>query len=256
MSTLWDRARDRTAHALARGALEPIETELETVHDGDARFAVHLAAVLRKKGRAGSGNPFCPYDGDLYVGDAGARHVLLLNKYPVVRHHVLLVTREPEEQESLLTLADFEALFRVADDSALVFYNAGAIAGASQRHKHLQLVPLPLDAGPEPTPLEPQIRAGALPFVFARADRPNDPAAAHQRYLDLLAQVGCDHPPAPYNLLVTARWMLIAPRTRERFESIAVNALGFAGSLIVRDHDELARVREIGPMAILKYVTS
>ncbi|MFN2646613.1 MAG: phosphorylase, partial [Burkholderiales bacterium] len=60
---------------------------------------------------------------------------------------------------------------------------------------------------------------------------------------------------APYNLLATRRWMLLVPRGCERYESISVNALGFAGSLFVRSDVELERVRDAGPMAVLRAVT-
>jgi ATP adenylyltransferase len=61
---------------------------------------------------------------------------------------------------------------------------------------------------------------------------------------------------APYNLLVTRRWMLAVPRSRERFDSISVNALGFAGSLFVRDAAEMQRLREARPMRVLKEVAA
>jgi ATP adenylyltransferase len=48
--------------------------------------------------------------------------------------------------------------------------------------------------------------------------------------------------------------MLVVPRSREHFESISVNALGFAGSLFVRNRGELELVRKSGPMKILRQV--
>ena len=45
--------------------------------------------------------------------------------------------------------ADFDALARgLAAIDGLAFYNGGTVAGASQPHKHLQLVPVPLGVGP------------------------------------------------------------------------------------------------------------
>ncbi len=44
------------------------------------------------------------------------------------------------------------------------------------------------------------------------------------------------------------------PRAREHFDSISVNALGFAGSLFVRDEAQLAAVKRAGPMAVLRAV--
>ncbi|HHQ42277.1 MAG TPA: hypothetical protein ENK20_08305 [Chromatiales bacterium] len=65
---------------------------------------------------------------------------------------------------------------------------------------------------------------------------------------------GRDWQSRPYNLLVTRRWMMAVPRTRERWEGISVNALGFAGSLLVPDDEALARLRAAGPMRVLAAV--
>ena len=111
---------------------------------------------------------------------------------------------------------------------------------------------MPLDDGPGAVPLDPLIRAGALPFPHAVRPRPED-ASAHDTYLALLAELGCEH--RPHNLLLTDAWMLVVPRVRERFESISINALGFAGSILVKDAAQLERVREVGPLALLRHVT-
>jgi len=85
----------------------------------------------------------------------------------------------------------------------------------------------------------------------------------HSLYLELLAAVGLEsvrvhgemRQSAPYNLLLTRRWMLLVPRSKERFGPIQVNALGFAGSLFVRDEEQMALVRRAGPMAVLHGVS-
>jgi ATP adenylyltransferase/5',5'''-P-1,P-4-tetraphosphate phosphorylase II len=38
-------------------------------------------------------NPFLPYDAELFVCELSPTHVLLLNKFPVVENHVLVVTK-------------------------------------------------------------------------------------------------------------------------------------------------------------------
>ncbi len=65
---------------------------------------------------------------------------------------------------------------------------------------------------------------------------------------------GAGRQSGPYNLLVTRSWMLLVPRSRDSFRGVPVNALGFAGSLLVRNRRELQLVREIGPMTILREV--
>ena len=246
----------RSARAVARGAIEPIDTELVEVPDDGVRFAVRVVAGLARKHAAPAppgGSPFLPFAEDAFVAELSPTHVLLLNKYPVLRRHALVVTRAFEDQQEPLGLGDFEALARCrAGLGGLGFYNAGAIAGASQRHKHLQVVSLPLGGGPEALPLGARIAAGELPFAHARAalgsDEPEELLAA---YRALVAE-----PRRPYNLLVGDGWMLHVPRTRPACEDVPINALGFAGALLVRDHAQLERVRRAGPFRLLRHVTA
>jgi len=165
----------------------------------------------------------------------------------VMADHLLVVTRRFASQDELLDASDFTSLAALLGQlDWLAFYNGGRVAGASQARKHLQLVPLPLASEvPTPVPLEP--RYGSLPFAHAFASI-GGMEATYQR---LLAR----WPGAPYNLLVTRRWMLVVPRRQEHYETISINALGFAGSLFVRTRAELELVRRAGPMKVLAAVT-
>jgi ATP adenylyltransferase len=58
----------------------------------------------------------------------------------------------------------------------------------------------------------------------------------------------------PYCFLVTRDWLLLVPRTTEFFEDISLNALAFAGSLFVRNEQQLERLNTIGPMKALASV--
>ena len=60
--------------------------------------------------------------------------------------------------------------------------------------------------------------------------------------------------PAPHNWLATREWLLVVPRSRERAGGIGVNALGFAGSLLVRSDEQLAWLRTQGPLDFLRLV--
>ncbi|WP_322071808.1 ATP adenylyltransferase family protein [Paraburkholderia bannensis] len=288
--TLWPALRAQTRHALACGALQPIETALTHLEEGGVRFAVRQVSSLARKESArradtssASGpdvprrNPFLPYDADLCVGDISPTHVALLNKYNVIDDHLLIVTRDFVPQTALLDLADFDALLvALRGGDALGFYNGGEDAGASQPHKHLQAVPLPLDDSGLPAPVETLFdsvavtnegaRIGGLPFAhaFALIDGMASDAAqsALKTYRALLRACGIDavdvegvaHQGAPYNLLVTRRWMLVVPRAAERVEGISLNSLGFAGSLFVRDAQQLDTLARIGPMTALSRV--
>ena len=117
--SLWPRLKAQRTHGLRTGALESIETTAEYLESAGMRFVVRILANLSRKekarkqqGKTIPANPFLPYEKDLYVTDISKTHLCLLNKFNVVDHHFLIVTREYEPQEHWLTLADFEALAR------------------------------------------------------------------------------------------------------------------------------------------------
>jgi ATP adenylyltransferase len=222
------------------------------IADGGVEFEVRFVSSLARKeaARAGPPDALGNYEPDLFVGDVSPTHYVLLNKFNVLPHHLLVVTRRFEPQEAPLTVQDFEALARsVPGPGWLVFHNAGRVAGASQSRKHLQLVTMPR------IPIEPFLEAGGkLPFkhALARVGVGVGPAALHDLYTNLLA--ACAITTQPYNLLIAPRWMLLVPRRRERYESLSVNALGFAGSLFARRREEVELIRARGPMSVLRAV--
>lgn len=259
-----------TRRALASGALQPIETETILLEDGGVRFIVRAVSSLARKSEARSSaaaaDPLGDYEPDLFVADLAPSHYVLLNKFPVVAGHALLVTRRFERQERLLGVEDFGALLAcLREVDGLGFYNGGIAAGASQGRKHLQFVPLPLAAkSPDDVPMERLFDDSGLPFrhALSRIAPRSSAAALHALYRESLRRCGLsavaapegEVQSAPYNLLLRRRWMLVVPRSRECFESISVNALGFAGSLFVRSPQDLERVRGAGPMRVLRAV--
>jgi len=249
------RVAERCDAAMKQGSLEPIDTRLEHVDDEGSRFSLRVVSSLNRKAAAQiDGDPFLPpYQPGLFVGELSATHVCILNKYPVLQRHALVVTRAFEAQHAPLTEADFAAVLPVLQTAhGLVFYNSAPEAGASQPHKHLQWVPTPLDGGPGSVPLEAAIRAGQLPVKHAVAAAPADSAQAVAVYRALLEQAGAVT--APYNLLMTRDWVMVVPRRTERFEKISLNALAFAGSLFVKNDAELALLKRGGPMSALRAV--
>ncbi|MEM9089226.1 MAG: DUF4922 domain-containing protein [Cyanobacteria bacterium P01_F01_bin.53] len=308
--SLWPRLKSQTNHGLETGALQSIETDAEYIEENGIRFLVRILANLSRKEKAKSqqgqtiqgktkpANPFLPYEPDLYVTDISETHLCLLNKFNVVDHHFLIVTREFESQENWLTLADFEALVRsFSEVDGLGFFNGGAIAGASQPHKHLQVIPL--FSGVSALPITAAITTAtredsgvhnspSLPFKHAIAKFKESPvyesqldaekpdthhkelfSALAKQYLTsyhtLLTAMGVTSntstdiqwqgkQTAAYNLLCTRQWMMLVPRSQEKYADISVNSLGFAGSLLVRNQEKLEELKAIGPMTLLKKV--
>ena len=288
--TLWTRIQEQTRHGLECGALQSIATDYEFVEDNGVNFLVRVLTNLTRKDEAKKKqdkaakkgkdfNPFLPYEEDLFVSDISQTHLCLLNKFNVVENHLLIVTREFEEQDSLLNWQDFQAMWAcLAEIDGLVFYNGGKIAGASQKHKHLQLVPTPLAPNQtESIPIAPLLasavfegdvgRVADLPFAhgFCRFDAdlinsPNDAAQITlELYSKLLKAVGLlnedrDNNSIAYNFLATREWVFIVPRSEEHFESISVNSLGFAGALLVRNQEQMQMLKDCKPMGVLKQV--
>ena len=289
--TLWTRIKEQTQHGLECGALQSISTDYEFVEENGVNFLVRILSNLTRKDEAKKKqdkaakkgkdfNPFLPYEEDLFVSDISQTHLCLLNKFNVVENHLLIVTREFEEQESLLNYQDFQAMWAcLREIDGLIFYNGGKIAGASQRHKHLQLVPTPLAPNQtESIPIAPLFasavfdgnvgRIADLPFIngFYRFESdlinsPNDAAQITlERYHQLLKAVGLlnedteNNCSIAYNFLATREWMFIVPRSQEHFESISVNSLGFAGGLLVRNQEQMQMLKNCKPMEILRQV--
>jgi len=252
--------------ALLSGALQPIETEQATLDDQGVAFQVRWVSSLAHKDaqrkpaapRPANFNPFLPPEPDLLVCEAGPHHRVLLNKFPVMSRHALLVTRLFEPQSAPLSEADWLAtadLLQAAD--GLVFYNGGETAGASQPHRHLQWISgnsLSADFLPMLPALQGQ--TPPLPWRHAFQPLPHCQASALSssfqeacQRLDLQPTAGVM---PPYNLLLTRQWMLVVPRNAEHWQDVSVNALGFAGSLFVRRTAQIDALRAAGPMAVLR----
>lgn len=262
-----------TQRALSNGALQPIQTRTILLDSDEVRFVVRAVSSLERKAHARDVaavmDPLGDYDPALFVFDVAPSHYVLLNRFPLLAGHVLLVTRRFERQECLLTVEDFAALVTcLSEVDGIGFYNGGPEAGASQPRKHLQFVPLPLaPQSSEQVPMERVLGAAPRPafrHAFGRLAPQATAVTLHTLYRQLLCRCGIsvltdpqsegDLQSAPYNLLVRRGWMLVVPRSRACFESIAVNGLGFAGSLFVRSEEDLERVRAIGPMHVLRAV--
>ena len=284
MTTAFMRRIDeRASAALESGALQPVETGQTELVDGGLRFVVRWVSSLARKDGAAPAIPGGPRDPDfnpflspepaLTIGPLGDTHTAILNKFPVCARHLVIARREFEEQLAPLDLADFTALAQVLTESGgLGFYNGGTDAGASQRHKHVQWLPqapdnaslrallpeLPSDAAELAMTRHPRY---AMKHCFVRVDceigTPVDRAArsllracesAYER-LGLRADAAGLLPAA--NLLVGDGWMLVVPRSRERFEGISINSLSYGGAIFVRHIEQIDIVRNVGPLHLL-----
>jgi ATP adenylyltransferase len=277
--TCWRQAEATAERALAAGALVPLATDL-VKRPWLAPFQLRrLHATpkhLRQEGP--KPNPFLPWESELEVCRPGPGHVLILNKYPVQPGHVLLITDHWAPQSGWLTAADWAAVAEVARDTGgLWFFNSCAAAGASQPHRHLQL--LPRTPGQLSCPLADTYRtvlaaedvaaAGGgddQPFPWAcqlsRRDDPvghGDLAVLYRRHMQALGLGDAARDPQPrqpYNLLFDDHWFLTVRRSREHAAGFSVNALGFAGCLLQTRASDLKWLECHGPWALLQAVAT
>lgn len=284
MTTAFMQAVDlRSADARVSGALQPIKTEQTEIQEQGLTFIVRWASSLSAKDAAKAAMPGGPRDPDfnpflvpepaLTVGPIGERHVAILNKFPVCDRHLVLARRQFEEQQAPLTLDDFTALSLIMSESGgLGFYNGGANAGASQRHKHVQWIPtakgnsslrffvsgLPGGLPEQAVAVHPRL---PIKHVFVRA-RCGLGTAVHASAQSLYQALGLacrtlglmpdENGLLPsFNMLVDNGWLLVVPRRCEHVHDVSVNALSYGGTLYVRYPEQVEIIRRDGPLAVL-----
>ncbi|GAB9470286.1 5',5'''-p-1,p-4-tetraphosphate phosphorylase [Globisporangium polare] len=218
---------------------------------------------------------------DLFITQVHGTHNLVLNKFSIVDEHLVLPTIEYEAQETPLSKADLRAMWTsMRDLDAFAFFNCGYESGASQPHKHMQLMSYPslkaftnLDMPPllhfinerlRSYPINEIVHLPELPFLHflhridLNADTESQAAADHlhaiyekvRREMNALAYPA-DHAeeratnaseqlPVAYNLLMTNSFLFVIPRRRQSVAGIEVNSIGFIGSFFVRNAEQRA----------------
>lgn len=166
----------------------------------------------------------------------------------------------------------------------LAYYNSGPISGASQPHKHMQIVPLPLAEDHPPVvplwtlvvPDDGVVDIHSFPCVAFGSPIPASEVDTNTEILEKLYSKLLERTKTfmhsklrtttadnddddnddefSYNFLMTKDFMLIVPRRCEYDGSVGCNSVAFAGSFFVRSKEELDYVSTRGPMNILKTV--
>lgn len=157
------------------------------------RFSPSLANKPKGPPRPSSDKPSKPFDPfeyttpppKLFVADLGPSHFLVLNKFAIVPEHFILATRDFQAQTHVLDADDLHATLAclrayeeadagaaaAGDDGALfAFFNCGDHSGASQPHRHIQLLPVKAmrEGLPEDSPwtvLASRLDSSVAPFT-------------------------------------------------------------------------------------------
>eukprot|EP00826_Nyctotherus_ovalis_P048783 TRINITY_DN5781_c0_g1_i3.p1 TRINITY_DN5781_c0_g1~~TRINITY_DN5781_c0_g1_i3.p1 ORF type:complete len:272 (-),score=74.75 TRINITY_DN5781_c0_g1_i3:98-913(-) len=221
----------------------------------------------------------------IYIESLSETHALLYNKFPLVPSHVLVVTKEMESQMSLINRHDFYAALKVMKAlDCLVFFNGGAAAGASQKHKHLQAIPynsfpnhsIPLNALIEATEQSSGFVGGLKfqtiePFKFRHVlckfernflsdlscwNIEKQAKVLENVYMECLRRLNNNGLQLAYNFILTKRWLFVVLRKCEvALNMVKINAVGFTGSFAVRSDEEYKFIRNQDPFNVLQSVT-
>ncbi len=271
----WNKSLELTIRAETCHALVPLKTTYKELLDFNDRIFELRFLIDRFPNVITHGprnNPFNPWDNRLEVSSIGNEHVLILNKYPVQKGHMLLITKDWQPQSGWLSKSDWNAVSLVEKDTqGLWFFNSGKKSGASQPHRHIQLLPRSsseivcprdywfrqlIDNGNRHNSiLERSTSVKRLKYNVNRRS-----LSLYESYLELTDKVGIGNPTknsqplSPYNIILTRDWMSIIKRKKESSAGFSINALGFAGYLLSTSTSNNNYLDKYGPDKLLEEV--
>jgi len=223
-------------------------------------------------------HPFLPpFEPGIFITNLSDTHNLLFNKFCVVKNHCLVVTRKFENQTNPLNRSDFAAAFKVMRAlEGFCFYNSGPQSGASQAHKHFQVMPYDKDhrydilklIDKEASRLENPTasfecslfkfahRVGVIPSFDNNQDYQQIGESIEAIYESILRDLKIETKSMSYNLILTESCILVVKRSKEKaFDMLSVNSLGFLGTFLLKDKEQLDFALKRNPLEILEDIT-
>ncbi len=271
---LWLKALEVSKVAIDCGALQPLTTIEYKINNSKCQYKLRLLESKTPKFFLEYGpkiNPFIPWDKPLEIKSLSDKHVLILNKYPVQLGHMLLITKQWKPQNGWLDKDDFKELVNIEKDTnGLWFFNSSKEAGASQPHRHIQLL----------RRAENEIICPREEWFKSRANKNIDSSSnmsksisintrrsastddLYEAYKSLCIRMNIGNldsdstPLIPYNLLITKKWIAIIRRLKEKAYGFNINALGFAGYFLGKKNSDIDLLTREGPERILNEVVS
>ena len=267
----WKKALEQTRLSIDDESLYPLKTDIITrdLYEKDDFIIRKLdtSKFNKKKIYGPKQNPFCPWEKILEIDKIGDNHQLILNKYPVQKGHILLITNEWKPQNGWLDINDWVAIQKVnKDTSGLWFFNSSPIAGASQPHRHIQLlrrshgeVSCPREewflnleiSNNNETKLKKSVVVSKFNFL-------EDSSYIYNIYLELTKKIGLgdpindEKPRYPYNIIITNNWIALIRRSFDHLHGFSVNGLGFAGYLLITNKSDINYLKNYGPEKLLE----
>ena len=179
----------------------------------------------------------------------------------------MLITNNWKPQNGWLELNDWLAIQKVNEDtSGLWFFNSSPIAGASQPHRHIQLLRRSYDQDSCPREkwfLDLEVRNDKKTklkknIVVSKFNFLENSSKIYNLYLKLTKKIGLGDPlndkkpRYPHNILITNNWIAIIKRKFDHLHGLSVNGLGFAGYLLITEKSDINYLKKIGPEKLLE----
>ncbi|KAK7736965.1 bifunctional AP-4-A phosphorylase/ADP sulfurylase [Cytospora paraplurivora] len=153
---LPELVKSRFINAKANGDIHFYPTQVTVLSPASVPFQLRFSPTLAIKPKGpppspNTGKPIDPFESPPLasrIGEVGDDHTLLLNKFAIVPEHFLVITNSFEKQTDLLQAGDLAATYacikayREEGLELFAFFNSGPHSGASQPHRHLQLLPV------------------------------------------------------------------------------------------------------------------
>ncbi|EXJ92175.1 hypothetical protein A1O3_00725 [Capronia epimyces CBS 606.96] len=223
----------------------------------------------------GPGSDIANVHPDLLITTIHDTHLLVVNKFSVFRPHLLLLTVDSyQRQPEPLSQADLEAAWKLlteTDGRFYVIFNCGLAAGASRSHKHMQAIPHPDALQPSACgwrlfpDYDPPLPPHSIPFVHFIHRFDNHVVSGPELfdvYLRLLGDcrraltIPDEQAECPHNVVLTEKWIVTIPRSKENVGGTTANSAGMMGSVWLRDEQQLEQWKAQGPAWVLSQLGS
>ncbi|KLO89618.1 5',5'''-P-1,P-4-tetraphosphate phosphorylase 2 [Fusarium fujikuroi] len=303
-SNLPELVKSTFTRARSEGDLHYFPTQVAILNVDSIPFQLRFSPSLANKPKPPPKDltkpqkPFDPFENPLpalKVTDLGPSHYLVLNKFAVVPEHFILATTEFKPQTHVLEESDLEATLACIEayeaarrtqaeqghrdgtlgggDGLFAFFNCGDHSGASQPHRHIQLLPIARmkDGFEADTPwsvLADELKTKIAPFATFAEDIKLGMSGAelHSTYLRLYRKacravavytkdpLHTEEAPAEgptrisYNMAMTKDTLVVCPRLAEGVKlqsqdgdilgTVALNGTLLAGTALVKNELE------------------
>lgn len=215
------------------------------------------------------------------LNDQDNEFKLVLNKFPVMPNHTLLITNEWIHQKTNLTpydlLTSYQLILQMNQNNNnkdnkerhLIIYNSGSKSGSSQNHKHLQLLKFPNNFTPFqdnlcknkdhfiPSDINSPLIDPLVSFAHFVIPLPKDKNLITQSllndcYLSLLQYINKFFPndnnlqdQRSYNVILTENWLCLVPRSNIRATNLPVgfNSIGYTGLIMIKQLETLNTIK-------------